>query len=88
MKILIPILFLLITVGGFTQTAFLINAVAKLDKALVEKDTIVLKQILHNELSYGHSNAWVESKRDLLKKLYNGKITYSKIENKDFTWVV
>jgi len=80
---------LLITVSSFTfaQTGFLKQAVVKLDKALVEKDTIVLKQVLHNDLSYGHSNAWVETKSDLMKNLYNGKISYDKIKNKDFTWI-
>lgn len=80
---------LLFTVSSFTfaQTSFIKQAVAKLDKALVERDTLVLKQILHNDLSYGHSNAWVETKTDLMKNLYNGKINYNKIENKDFTWV-
>jgi hypothetical protein len=71
----------------FAQTTFLKQAVSKFDKALVEKDTIVLKQILHNDLSYGHSNAWIETRSDLIQNLHNGKISYHKIENKDFTWI-
>jgi len=46
----------------------------------------VLKQILHNDLSYGHSNAWVEIKKEMLANLYNGKISYKKIETKDLKW--
>ncbi len=76
MKILFTVLFLLMNVFAFTQTTFLQNAVAKMDKAFIEKDTIVLKQILHNELSFGHSNAWIESKSELLGNLFNGKISY------------
>lgn len=68
------------------QTSFLKDAVAKFDKALVTKDTIVLKQILHKDLSYGHSNAWVETKSELIKNLYNGKLSYHKIESKDIKW--
>lgn len=54
-----------------------------MDVALVTKDTVVLKQVLHEDLSYGHSNAWIETKKDLMKNLYNGKLSYSKVETKE-----
>ena len=69
------------------QTSFLKEAVAKFDKAILAKDTVVLKQLLHKDLSYGHSNAWVETKGDLLKNLFNGKITYTKIEAGQRQWL-
>ena len=38
------------------------NAMQKLDKALLEKDSLILAAVLHKEVSYGHSNGWVQTK--------------------------
>jgi len=86
MKIVVTILYLFVYSLSFAQTSFLKEAVAKLDKALITKDTAILKQLLHKDLSYGHSNAWVETKTDVIKDLISGKLAYSKIESKDFLW--
>ncbi len=75
-------------VFSFAQSSFLKDAVAKLDKALIAKDTNVLKQLLHKDLSYGHSNGWVETKGEVIKDLTNGKLTYIKINTKNTTWTV
>jgi hypothetical protein len=55
-------------------------------KLLIQKDTVTLKQLLHNDVSYGHSNGWVQSKNNIVKDLYNGKLTYRKIDHKDVKW--
>ena len=86
MKIVVTILFLFVYSLSLAQTSFLKEAMAKLDKALIAKDTITLKQLLHKDLSYGHSNAWVETKEDVIRNLISGKLAYSKIESKDFLW--
>lgn len=78
--------FLVCSVAG-AQTSYLKDAVAKFDKALLAKDTVVLKQVLHKDLSYGHSNAWVETKSDLLKNLFNGKMTYTRIDAGERQWL-
>ena len=57
------------------------NAMQQLDKALLQKDEVVLKSILHKEVSYGHSNGWIQSKSDILNDFTSGKLTYNKIEN-------
>ena len=86
MKIVVTILFLFVYSLTLAQTPFLKEAVAKLDKALIAKDTITLKQLLHKDLSYGHSNAWVETKQDVINDLISGKLVYSAIDSKDFVW--
>jgi hypothetical protein len=53
----------------------------KLDKAMLEKDEAVLKQVLHRNVSYGHSNAWIQTKEDVLNDFKSGKLVYNKIEN-------
>jgi len=86
MKTIVTILLFFIYPLTFGQTNFLKEAVTKLDKALIAKDTITLKQLLHKDLSYGHSNAWVETKEELIKDLFSGKLSYNKIDSKDFIW--
>ena len=86
MKIFLSIIsFLLVSVVN-AQTSFLKDAAVKLDKALIIKDTVTLKQLLNNEVSYGHSNGWVQSKNDIIKDLYNGKLVYKKIDHKNIKW--
>jgi hypothetical protein len=57
------------------------DAMQKLDKALMAKDETVLKDLLHNNISFGHSNGWIQSKTDILGDFKSGKLTYNKIEN-------
>ncbi len=86
--------FLFILLIGFTpllsfaQTSFLKEAVAKLDKALIEKDTVVLKQLLNKDLTYGHSNGWVETKTDVIKDIISGKLAYYTIDGKEVKWIL
>jgi hypothetical protein len=53
----------------------------KLDKAMLEKNEAVLKQILHKNVSYGHSNGWIQTKENVLNDFKSGKLVYNKIEN-------
>ena len=87
LKAALTIAFLLMTGLSFGQTSFLKEAVKKLDKALVQKDTVTLKQLLHKDLSYGHSNGWVEDRNEVIKNLVQGKLTYKKIETKEHKWM-
>ena len=57
------------------------NAMQQLDKALLQKDETVLKSVLHDDLSFGHSNGWIQSKNDILSDFASGKLTYNKFEN-------
>ncbi|HEU5166348.1 MAG TPA: nuclear transport factor 2 family protein [Chitinophagaceae bacterium] len=77
------VLFLLIAKSSFGQvdSIGLKNAMQQLDKALLQKDETVLKLVLHKDVSYGHSNGWIQSKTDILNDLTSGKLTYNKIAN-------
>ena len=74
---------MLIAKSSFAQidSVGLKNAMQQLDKALLQKDEIVLKSVLHKEVSYGHSNGWIQSKDDILNDFRSGKLTYNTIEN-------
>lgn len=80
---LLFVLFLLITKSSFAQidSIGLKDAMQQLDKALLQKDETVLKSVLHKDVSYGHSNGWIQSKNDILNDFTSGKLTYNKIEN-------
>jgi hypothetical protein len=84
------VLFLLIAKSSFAQidSIGLKNAMQQLDKALLQKDETVLKSVLHKDLSYGHSNGWIQSKSDILNDFASGKLTYSKIENNSSAIIV
>jgi hypothetical protein len=77
------VLFLLIAKSSFAQidSIGLKNAMQQLDKALLQKNESVLRSVLHKDLSYGHSNGWIQSKNDILNDFTSGKLVYNKIEN-------
>lgn len=56
-------------------------AMSGLDKALVSKDEKTLTELLNRDVSYGHSNGWVQNKTDIINDLKSGKLAYDKIEN-------
>ena len=86
MKLFFSIAFVLLCSLASAQTEFVKQASLRLDEALVKKDSVALKQLLHQDLSYGHSNAWVETKSDVIKDLFNGKLSYKKIKSKEHEW--
>jgi len=63
------------------DSAGLKTTMQQLDKSLLGKDEAVLKQVLHKNVSYGHSNGWIQSKDDILNDFKSGKLVYNKIEN-------
>lgn len=72
----------------FAQTGGVEKAVAAFHDALVQKDSNALKSLLHEELVYGHSNGWKETKPELISNLYNGTLDYNKISAGDEQIVV
>jgi hypothetical protein len=57
------------------------ESMSNLDKALMNKDEKTLVQLLNTDVSYGHSNGWVQNKNDIVNDLKSGKLIYNKIEN-------
>ena len=56
------------------------SVVVAFDRALLAKDTVSLNRLLDDDMTYGHSNGWIETKRDVINDLYNGKLTYKQIQ--------
>ena len=55
-------------------------AVDRLEKALVEKDSSVVKSLLHNKALFGHSNGWVQNKDEVIRDMNSGYLRYQVIE--------
>jgi hypothetical protein len=87
MRLFLTILlfFISLIVVAQVDSVGLKDAMRKLDKALLEKDSLALSEVLHNDISYGHSNGWVQSKKDLWDDFVSGKLIYKKIEHSSTT---
>ena len=75
----ISLFFTSLIVAGQVDSITLKNVMQKLDKALLEKDETTLNFVLHKEVSFGHSNGWIQSKDDILSDFKSGKLVYNKI---------
>lgn len=54
----------------------ILRQIEVLDNSLLEKNIKVLTTILHQDLTLGHSNGWVETKETLLQSLPGSKVVY------------
>jgi predicted aspartyl protease len=81
MKIWLSILFFTVAVVGQAQPTpedKLVETVKQLHQALVNKNMVAINQQTDKALSYGHSNGWIESKKQLMANLASGYSSYQK----------
>jgi hypothetical protein len=64
-----------------TDSSSLKDALTGLDKALLSKDEKTLQQLLHKDVSFGHSSGWVQNRNDIFADFKSGKLVYHKLEN-------
>lgn len=79
MKFFVTIAFLLGQLAGLAQTdeGKLTSTLKEFHQALVNKNTVSINQQTDKALSYGHSNGWVETKKELIEHLENGYMGYN-----------
>jgi Domain of unknown function (DUF4440) len=72
------LIFLLFTYTALhaQDTTAVKEAVDRLEKALVERDSTVVKSLLHNKAQFGHSNGWVQNKDEVIRDMNNGYLRY------------
>ena len=70
------------------DTIGLRKTIAALDMALLAKDTLSIEKLIATDISYGHSNGWMQTKQDLVNDFTRGKIEYKKIESGEGTFVI
>ncbi len=62
------------------DTAAVLAAVQKLEKALINKDSATLNVLLHKDVAFGHSSGWVQTKKNVVDDIMSGFLDYKKIE--------
>jgi hypothetical protein len=68
---------LMLVKSSFSQdTAMLVQALDRLEKALVEKDEEAVAGLMHPEMRFGHSNGWVQTREDALADMRSGALVY------------
>jgi hypothetical protein len=82
-SIIIPIFCLAFLSTAHAQdTTAVVTSVARMEKAIIEKDTMALKALMLEDVAFGHSNGLVQSRRDLIDALSGGDLTYNSIQQK------
>lgn len=61
------------------------DAVDRLERALVEKDTMTIKRLMHPHLQFGHSNGWVQTKQDAIQDMKTGALVYESYNRQSMT---
>lgn len=83
------LLMLLSTVAVKAQTADeskILQTIEVWKKALFERNGEVLKEVLDDNLSYGHSNNKIETKADFIDAVVSGRSVYKTMETPDM-WI-
>ena len=82
MRIFLTILFFAISGSLFAQSDSILldRSMKALETGLLRKDSVLLKSVLHDKLVYGHSNGWIEKKQEVINDLFNGTLTYKKLQ--------
>ncbi len=82
MKFLFIIGLFLVQAACFAQTeeVKLTSTLKEFHQALVKKNTVSINQQTDKALSYGHSNGWVETKKELIEHLESGYMGYNSFQ--------
>lgn len=73
----ILLLALALATGSFSQdTTMLLQALDRLEQALVNRDEAVAGRLMHESMRFGHSNGWVQSRADALADMRSGSLVY------------
>jgi hypothetical protein len=79
-------LLLVISLGVSAQDTTAVKAALdRLEMALVARDTMTMKQLMHMNLQFGHSNGWVQTKRDAIEDAKSGALVYGRFDRQSLT---
>lgn len=81
MKFFVTIVLLCWQLAALAQTdeVKLASTLKEFHQALVNKNIVSINQQTDKALSYGHSNGWVETKKELIEHLETGYMEYNSI---------
>lgn len=79
-KLFLFVLLFTYTALDAQDTTAVKQAVDRLEKALVERDSVVVKSLLHEKALFGHSNGWVQNKDEVIRDMNSGYLRYMVID--------
>jgi hypothetical protein len=65
-----------VLVAGAQDTTSVKQALDRLQNALVARDTVEMKKLMHQNLQFGHSNGWVQTRKDAIDDAASGALIY------------
>lgn len=74
--IVLALAMMLVTSLVGQDTAGLVKALNQLEQALVSKDEAAVGKLMHEDMRFGHSNGWVQSRTDALADMRSGALVY------------
>ncbi|MBN8672899.1 MAG: nuclear transport factor 2 family protein [Chitinophagales bacterium] len=72
----IILFFTSLVVAAQTAEEKLVTTIKEFHQALVKKNTVSIIRQTDKDVSYGHSNGWVETKAEMINNLETGYLTY------------
>jgi len=91
MRLILIIILLLanqLSVVAQKDSSAVLGAVARLEKALLNKDSATMNGLLHKDVSYGHSSGWVQTKKEVVDDMMSGFLIYNKLEDSSINIVM
>jgi hypothetical protein len=79
------VLFFTYTALQAQDTVAVKQAIDRLEKALVEKDSAAVKSLLHKKALFGHSNGWVQNKDEVIRDMNSGYLRYLVIDRQSIS---
>lgn len=83
MKSVFSFLFVILFVFGFSQNfskkeKALLHQISKLDSLMQNNDSKIL-ELFSDDVSFGHSNGWIQNKDDFKTDFESGKVKYQSV---------
>ncbi|MCC6288776.1 MAG: nuclear transport factor 2 family protein [Chitinophagaceae bacterium] len=66
-----------------TDSVVVKESVAKLENALIAKNFQDLQELLFDNVNFGHSTGWVQTRDEVINDCKSGKLVYQKIEREN-----
>ena len=91
MRLILIIILLLanqLSVVAQKDSSAVLGAVARLEKALLNKDSATMNGLLHKDVSYGHSSGWVQTKKEVVNDMMSGFLIYNRLEDSSINIVM
>jgi Domain of unknown function (DUF4440) len=86
-RILLLVLCTFVLCGAFAQKEEVISTLKQFHQSMIGKNA-AKEGFISDQLSYGHSNGWLESKEDFIKDIETSYITYHSYKEDSINVVV